>query len=487
MRGWQGLFVAVAACTDHSAGDLYPTPIAIADQVSIDEDARTLALSLLVTNDITSSCRAHAEVVTSPQHGLVTTDSSPTYVPDPGFHGPDAFTYRVVDCGGISDPATVTVDVRSNGIPYEQAIALDPTPVTAMATGDINGDGKADVVILEEASSTVVILVNRTTTPGAYAVEPVRFEGGHAPVGLAVADLDGDGRLDLVTAAGTDGLVILRNLTPAGGTLAFAAPLLIPAGSAVGVVAADLDGDGRPDLASIDEAGNRLDVRLNISMPGTIAFGARTSFVTPPGPRSLEAVDADGTGGMDLAVLAVSPWPNQDSGAGTFALFANATALGDAVPSFAARVDRATGQYPTALFVADLDGDHRPEIGVVDDGLWIYANQSAPGAAPSYLAARVLDLAGKVLVAAPIDLDGNGSLDLVLGTTGQDPVTTLVNQSAPASGFAFAAHQSVIGDGKHARVSTGQPSTLRLVELDGVPPAEVVLGTSHGSLLLHGD
>jgi hypothetical protein len=383
----------------------------------------------------------------------------------------------------------VTVDVASDGIPYEQGLIVDPEALVGIATGDIDGDGRVDVIGVDTMHSTVVVLANRTVAAGAYAFEPIRFEGGHAPVDVAVADLDGDGRLDIVTASGTDGLVVLRNATPPGGALAFDAPLYLPAGNAVGVVATDLDGDGHPDLASIDTDGGRLDVRINASTPGALGFGVRTSFATPDGPTQLAAVDADGQGAMDLAILSVQPWSySDDHYEGTFSLLVNATNVGDTVPAFQARVDRATGEKPTGMFVADLDGDHRPEVGVLDDGLWVYANESAPGGPPSYQAARVLDVQG--VIAAPVDLDHQGGLDLVYASNAfgvVDPLGVMFNRTTAAAGFAFDVHPSEIGLLRHARFGNAVATSIRFAELDGVPPAEVVIATASGTLVTFGD
>ncbi len=487
MRGFTALVVLAGCGHGSSSGTETPPSIAHDDHVVIDED-QPLDSKLLLANDENVGCAPRVTLLGTPAHGSFDTNYASRYLPDPGFHGTDSFTYQISGCNyGISNVATVTVDVKSDGVPYEQAKSLDGTAVSALASGDIDGDGRIDLVIADEDASNVAVLANRTTSGGAYAVERIRFEGGHAPVAIAVADLDGDGRPDIVTASKADGLVILRNATPPGGAIAFDAPIYVPAGNAVGVVAVDLDGDGKIDLASIDSVGDRLDVRLNQSAPGALAFGVRTSFPTPNGPTQIDAVDADGVGGMDLVVLAVDR-SFQNEGAGTFSLFVNATAVGATVPAFAARTDRATGQYPTAIFVADLDGDHRPEIGVLDDGLWVYANQSVAGSPPAFEAARVLDISSTAAVVAPADLDGVGNLDLVVGSNSTDPFSVLLNTTTPTTGFGFESHQSVIGTTtKHAAIQSVRPTSIRFVDLDGVPPAEVVVGSQGGTLVLFGD
>src|SRR5438477_600031 len=70
---------------------------------------------------------------------------------------------------------------------------------------------------------------------------------------VAIADLDGDGKPDIVTSS-LAGMIVLHNITT-NGTLAFEAPITVTTDSTSGVVAADLDGDGRIDLASVGDGG----------------------------------------------------------------------------------------------------------------------------------------------------------------------------------------------------------------------------------------
>src|SRR5207302_9349290 len=98
----------------------------------------------------------------------------------------------------------------------------------------------------------------------------------------------------------------------------------------------------------------------------------------------------------------------------------NATTVGASVAAFGASVDRptfvATGTQD--VFVADLDGDGRPEVGVVGGNqLWIYKNQSTTPAQPSYEAARVLALDRTASAVIAADLEGRGQVDLMLAST----------------------------------------------------------------------
>jgi hypothetical protein len=269
---------------------------------------------------------------------------------------------------------------------------------------------------------------------------------------------------------------MLRNLTTAGGPVAFDAPLIVAAGVAVDLELVDLNRDGKPDIASIDAYGSTLDIRLNTSTPGTLSFGAATSFATSVKPVRLAAVDADGTGGTDLVVLESNP--------AYLSLFENAMAVGAAVPAFGARVDRATGPAPVSVFAADLDGDSRAEIGVLGDDLWIYKNQSPAASQPSYEAARVLTLTKAAPGVVAGDLDTQPGTDLLVAGA---PFTFLLNRWTPTDGFAFDDHDGLLGaPDTHKAVSLSNVAGIVRTSLDGVSPVLVATG-SGGTWALYGD
>jgi hypothetical protein len=167
---------------------------------------------------------------------------------------------------------------------------------------------------------------------------------------------------------------------------------------------------------------------------------------------------------------------------GSLSLFVNAMALGDTVPAFATRVDRATGTLPTSMFIADLDADGKDEIAVLhdSDALWIYANRSAMPGPPTFEAARALELpAHNDAFAAPFDLDGQGPVDVLLVGSGDDPVQQLVNQATAPGTYPFGIIDSDVADVSSRKlVRHGAPTCLVRVDLDGVAPAEIVLSTT---------
>jgi hypothetical protein len=150
-----------------------------------------------------------------------------------------------------SDVAYVLLNT-GNGSFSKQSYAAGGIASTA-AIGDFNGDGKLDIVTANGASNSISVLLNNGD--GTFAAAQNFAVGGNVRY-IAVGDFSKDGRLDIVaTGAETD--ILLGN---GDGTFG-AAQNVGPAGS--DLVVADFNGDGFPDLVQIDGSGASIDVLLN--------------------------------------------------------------------------------------------------------------------------------------------------------------------------------------------------------------------------------
>jgi uncharacterized protein YegL len=218
----------------------------------------------------------------------------------------------------------------------------------SVAVADLNGDGAADLAVANAGDTRVSVLLNKGN--GTFAVA-VKYTVAANPNSIAAADLDGDGKPDLAVASSNTGTVsVLHNQ----GNGVFAAKVDYPANSTLSgssLVAADLNGDGRPDLALAYDGGV-VSVLLN---QGNGTFAAKVDYLTGAGVTSIAAADLNGDGELDLAVAnanasIVSVLVNQGNG------------------TFAAKIDFDAGLEPGSVVAADLNGDGRPDLAVASSG-----------------------------------------------------------------------------------------------------------------------
>jgi hypothetical protein len=240
------------------------------------------------------------------------------------------------------------------------------TGPTGLAIGDMDGDGKLDLVAGNVDGTTVSVLRNLSTsgtiTTSSFAAK-VDFTTGAAPSSVAVGDLDADGKPEIVAVDRSGTTVSVLGNTSIPGTIttsSFAAPLSYATETApVYVAIGDVDGDGKPELAVSNEgntAGTTVSVYRNTSSGG-VSFAARVNFTTGAGPRAVSFGDLDGDGKHDLAVVNLTP--------NTVSLLRNTSVLGAiTTSSFAAKVDFPTGANPLGLGIGDLDGDSKPDLAV---------------------------------------------------------------------------------------------------------------------------
>ena len=220
-----------------------------------------------------------------------------------------------------------------------------------MVVADANGDGLPDLIVANFGSDTVSVLLNTTShvesspagVPAPVFPQAATPATGTNPVSVVAADLNGDGRPDLIVANSLDDTVsVLLNTTAPGATTAsFAAQQTFATGSdPVSVTAADLNGDGRPDLIVANFGSNTVSVLLNTTAPGatTPSFAAQQTFATGSAPSSVMAADVNGDGRPDLIVA--------NAHSDTVSVLLNTTAPGATTPSFAAQQTFATGSVP---------------------------------------------------------------------------------------------------------------------------------------------
>jgi len=292
---------------------------------------------------------------------------------------------------------------------------------------DLDGDGKPDLVIAD-ADSNLVMVYHNNSTPGniSFVLQgSYNMGAGTYPIAVIAGDLDGDGKPELVVSnLYTLTISILLN-TSTPGNISFAAPVSYPAGNYASVAAiADLNGDGKPEIAVACAGAHVLSTYTNKSTVGHLSFFPMVNWALASyaGPYKVEVADIDGDGLPDMAAA--------DGNNNIVSVLRNTSSIGDTV-SFAAHVDFATGNGPQGLAIGDLDGDGKPDLAVAnnnDNTLSLLHNTSSPGTI-SFATQIVVNSGNGALDLVISDLDGDGKPDLAVDDEGGNAVSVHKNIS----------------------------------------------------------
>jgi hypothetical protein len=282
----------------------------------------------------------------------------------------------------------------------------------SVAVTDLNGDGKLDVLSAIAASpssqSTLSARIQVPTAPGTFG-DPVQSHTGADPVNVAVGDLNGDGLADVAVAnaaPASDGThAVDVQFQVAGTPGAFSAPVTLPLGALTPrrLALADLDGDGRLDVAVA--AAGTSDVQVLFQQaPGT--FAPPVGFPGGGEPTAVAAAGLTGPGGVDLVATTAS---------GLLSVLLHGPAPGTFLPP----ASYAAGTSPAAVQVADMDGDGRPDVVVADyDGTLVVFLQAPAGDGTLLPPVRYGTLDYGSCSIAIGDVDGDGRPDVVVANAG---------------------------------------------------------------------
>jgi hypothetical protein len=165
-----------------------------------------------------------------------------------------------------------------------------------------------------------------------------------------------------VTNADTQIVSILLNTTTAGATTpTFATNVNFSTGvQPLFVQSKDFNGDNLPDLAVVNTSSNSISILLNTTTAAatSVTFAPRVDFPTGSVPYSASVGDFNGDSKFDLAVS------NRNDN--SVSILLNTTTAAATTPTFASKVDFATGSGPLAVSTADLNGDAKPDLAVAN-------------------------------------------------------------------------------------------------------------------------
>jgi hypothetical protein len=328
-----------------------------------------------------------------------------------------------VNGDGIDDVLTAPVSapgmrlrlgLPDGGFEVPTPVAL-PTSESMIGVADLDEDGCDDVIVVRVFGSADRLRIHRGRRDGSFAT-PIVLAGRSEGVVFRpiTGDVDGDGILDVLVHAwigNTGGRVeIFRGDGRGGVVFAAAVPTEAFASSAL----ADLDGDGRRELVSL--GGERAVVhRAGADSPDGLPGSSRSL----PGVRVEAFVDVDGDGGAELVErrpaadgdafdgLRVRAWDGR--GAGVILAETSLDARPDAV--VAAPVDRAGGPPRFLVRLTDEAGGRTARTGTIE----------IPGAG-IVLDPGDLPLPGELRATGAGDFDGDGDTDILVQWFEQDTI-----------------------------------------------------------------
>jgi hypothetical protein len=240
---------------------------------------------------------------------------------------------------------------------YSRLVTYPSSHPLALAVADFNQDTRPDLVVVNYLSDSIGVLLGNGN--GTFTSPTIYSTGsGSTPLGVAVADVNRDNRIDIV--------VVNYQLVNIGvllgyGNGAFAAQVTYTTGSApYSVAIGDFNNDTQPDLVVANAGGNSISILLGY---GNGSFATQTIISTGSNSNSdfVAVADFNLDGRLDIAV---SNHLNDNIG----------ILLGVGNGTFAAQTTYSTGSgsNPNAIAIGDFNQDNRPDI-VIVNGFVTYA------------------------------------------------------------------------------------------------------------------
>jgi hypothetical protein len=283
---------------------------------------------------------------------------------------------------------------------------------------DMDGDGDMDILSAAYNDDAIAWYENDGAADPSWTASVIATSADGA-YSVFAADMDGDGDMDILSASVEDDAIAWYENDGASDPTWTASDIATSANSARDVFAADMDGDGDMDIISASANDDTIAWYENdgAADPSWTASDIATSA---DGARSVFAADMDGDGDMDIISASYEDnaiaWYEND---------------GASDPSWTASDIATSGNGAYSVFAADMDGDGDMDIisaSVEDDAIAWYENDGASD--PSWTASDIATSADGARDVFVADMDGDGDMDIISASANDDTIAWYENDGA---------------------------------------------------------